>query len=230
MLISRSFWPSMAMRSASVSRSHQERSWGRSCSHWSVNGSPLVEGGASRLGGGGCAAMGDPPAADLRISWVRSGRGRGPEVPDERCVCRIVYRQEGEITRRINTFPSCERGVLSEDRPPSRLGGEPMELRKGAMWTRGEAAVLHSCLGREGPSPTAIPRESGRRCQAETGRRALATSAWRLQGPTCGRGYAPATPLCAGWRESASYIAVSSEPSRVPAVWPPGRWQPAPPP
>ena len=45
---------------------------GRSCSHWSFNGSPVVEGVASRLGGGGWAAMGDPPAADLRLSWVRS--------------------------------------------------------------------------------------------------------------------------------------------------------------
>ena len=58
--------------------------------------------------------MGDPPAADFRISRVRFGRWRGPEVPDELCVCRIVYRQEGEITGRINIFSAeTGRGTLA---------------------------------------------------------------------------------------------------------------------
>jgi hypothetical protein len=66
--------------------------------------------------------MGDPPAADLRITSVRSGRGRGPEASDKQSPWNTVYRGEAEMTRRINTFPGRETGGLSEGTSTLAIG------------------------------------------------------------------------------------------------------------
>ena len=69
------------------------------------------------------------------------------------------------MTRRFNTFPGCETGMLSAD-TSTVPDGTPADgaWSAGDVYTRRCRGAARSWVSAEEPGPTVIPLESGRIC------------------------------------------------------------------